>query len=252
LSQNPDYALILACHKKYFDVLNFYRGYSDRITGFYAYEGYDETWPAQKDIDFFNDKKVDTVFNAMAQHKDYYWAKNRHQAIECGDMFDIKVVDPQIRLPFPAKRTQNKNYIALSLFPNNGEGMKSISVEKANQIVAYCKSKGYEVLQLNRAPEVMLQGVIRTNTDFYSAALQMLGCRMLIVGDTAMSWIASAFEIPVVGLYALDYYPFCSSSKNWNPINKNALYLEAPRAEDIPNDQIFKAIDAVLDRTTHV
>lgn len=246
LAKNPDYNLILACNKKYFDILKLYEGYSPRLIGFYAYEGYNEVWPTRNDVNFFNEQNVDLIFNAMAQHKDFYWPLQKHQVIECGNMFDLEVTDPQIRLPMPQDVVEKQNYIAMSLFPNDGEGIKSISLAKANAIAAYCRSKELPVVQLNRASEPAIKGAIRINTDFYNAAVQMLGCRLLIVGDTAMSWVASAYDIPTVGLYAIDYYPYCITSKNWNPINKKAIYLEARRAEEIPNEEIFRAIDRQL------
>lgn len=244
--ENPEYNLILACNKKYYGALEFYRGYSERIVGLHAYEGYDESWPAKEDIDYLNEKKVDLLFNAMAQHKDYYWPKYRHQTIECGNMFDIAVADTHIHLPAPPQLIENKRYIALSLFPNNAVGDKAVSREKANAIAAYCRSKGFAVMQINGPKEPLLDGALQTDTDFYRAGVAMLGCRMLITGDTAMSWLASAFDMPTVGLYALEYYPFCETSKNWNPINKNAIYLEAGKAEEISNEEIFKAIDEQL------
>ena len=246
LAQNPDYNLILACNKKYVDVLKFYQGYSDQIVDLYAYEGYDETWPTEKDREFIREHNVDTVFNAMAQHKNPYWPLYHHQTVECGNMFDITVEDPQIRLPLPPNIPDNKKYMAISLFPNNGEGVKALSLQKITDIVVYCKAKGYNILQLNGLHEPKLEGATQTNADFYTAGVAMLGCRMLISCDSSMAWLASAYDFPTVGLYSLAYYPFANSSRMWNPINKNAVYLEDMRAEDIPNEHIFQKIDKLL------
>lgn len=246
LEQNPHFNLILACNQKYADVLSFYRGYSNRVIGFHAYEGYDDAWPTERDKDFIHHNHIDVVLNAMSAHKDPNWPLLRHQTIECGDMFDIKVTNPQIQLPMPKNIPDNKKYIAISLFPNNGEGVKTFSLEKVNAIISYCKMKGYEVLQLNGPQEPILEGTTQTNTDFYTAGVAMLGCKMLITGDSAMSWLASAFNMPTVGLYSLAYYPFCSSSRNWNPLNKNAIYLEDYLAENISNELIYQQIDKTL------
>lgn len=248
LRQYPDHELILACAEKYSGVLKFYQGYSDRIVGFYAYEGYGDNWPTQRDQQFMREHNVDVVANAMSAHKNPKWPLFRHQTIECGEMFDIKVEDPQIRLPIPPNIPNNKHRIAIALFPNDGVGVKTFSLEKVDAIVQHCISRGYEVLQINGPVEPRVPSATQTDTDFYSAGVAMLGCRMLITGDTAMSWLASAFDMPVVGLYSLAYYPFCTSSTTWNPVNRNAVYLEHYLAQDIQNELIFNAIDEVLAR----
>jgi hypothetical protein len=246
LDQNPEYNLVLAAYEKFAVTLNFYNNYSNRIVGFYRYNKYNATPTPEERDSFMRDRKIDLFFSNMPFHKDFEWPKIRHQVIEFGHMYDIKVTDPQIRLPKPPNVPNFEKFIAVSLFPNNGEGVKSISFAKGQTIVDYCRSKGFGVLQLNRQPEPEFAGVARSNTDFYNAGVQMLGCRALIVGDTAMSWLASAFDIPTLGLYSVSYYPYCTTSKNWQPVNKNAIYLEAPNAEDIPNELIFQKIDELL------
>lgn len=246
LAQNPDFNLVLLAYKKYADVLNFYERYSDRIIGFYKDEYYNRLPKEEEAREFMRLKNIDLLFSPMPAHKDPQWPLYRHQTIECGDMFDIKVEDPKIRLPLPPHVPENKKSVAISLFPNNGEGVKALSPQKIGKIIAYVKQKGYSALQLNGPDEPVLEGAAQTNTSFYRAGTAMLGCKMLITGDTAMSWLASAFDFPVLGLYSISYYPFCDTSKNWNPINKNAVYLEAPKAEDIPDELIFRKIDELL------
>ena len=61
-----------------------------------------------------------------------------------------------------------------------------------------------------------------------------------------MSWAASGFQHPTVGLYAWGYNPVAGTSKNWQPTNPNAVYLESKRASDIkPRDIIETVVKSV-------
>ena len=66
---------------------------------------------------------------------------------------------------------------------------------------------------------------------------------MLITGDTGMSWVASAFNQNVIGLYAKKYNFNASTSANWQPTNSKAIYLERDNVNEIPIAEIINAID---------
>ncbi len=75
----------------------------------------------------------------------------------------------------------------------------------------------------------------------------MLGCTFVITLDGGLCWTASAYNFPTLGLMGF-HYDGLNSSKLYQPINKNGHYLEAPRAEDIPNELIFSKIDEMIEK----
>ena len=60
--------------------------------------------------------------------------------------------------------------------------------------------------------------------------------------DTGMAWVASGYQHPTVGLYAWGYNPVAGTSKNWQPTNPNADYLEAHSVNKISKQDIVAAI----------
>ena len=61
-----------------------------------------------------------------------------------------------------------------------------------------------------------------------------------------MSWAASGFKHPTVGLYAWGYNPVSGTSKNWQPTNPNAVYLESHSACEIQPKQIIERVVDIL------
>jgi ADP-heptose:LPS heptosyltransferase len=66
----------------------------------------------------------------------------------------------------------------------------------------------------------------------------MLACDALITVDTAMAWISSGYSFPTLGLYGYEYYPMAQTSKNWQPVNPNAVYVESGKVSDIIVERI--------------
>lgn len=246
LEQNPNYNLILACHKKYAETQRLYKNYSKRIIGFHQWEGYDSTFPTENDRKFILDNKFDKVFNPMSRHVYKDWPLYLHQTQAFGAMFGVRIDDIQIKLPPVFYAPHLKHCIAISLFPNGGRGVKALDIDKITKIAEYCNKLGYKVLHLGGQNEPDIKGAIKTNTSWFESVKIMLGCHLLITGDTGMSWVASGYNFPTLGLYSIDYYPICSTSLNWQPKNINSIYLEDRRANNIDNDKIFDSINKLL------
>ena len=101
---------------------------------------------------------------------------------------------------------------------------------------------GYKAVHLNGPGEPDIEGSIKSNCSWIDSAALIAKSEMLITADTGMSWVASAFSHPTVGLYAWGYNPVCETSKNWQPTNKNASYLESYNARDIKAKEIVAEI----------
>ena len=61
-----------------------------------------------------------------------------------------------------------------------------------------------------------------------------------------MSWIASAYKVPTLGMYAYKYHPGSHTSKNWQPVNPNAKYIEADILENISNEEVISILETII------
>ena len=61
-----------------------------------------------------------------------------------------------------------------------------------------------------------------------------------------MAWIASGYSFPTFGIYAYNYYPHVTTSKNWQPINPNAKYIEKDKISNITLDLVSEEIDKMI------
>jgi hypothetical protein len=94
----------------------------------------------------------------------------------------------------------------------------------------YCKlieMMGYTPIQLGLSsdPQLCEQRFVGT---FFDTVKVALGCKMVVTVDSALAWIMSGYSHPTIGLYSSGYYAGATSATNWQPINPNAIYLEAP------------------------
>ena len=248
LETHRDAEFIFGCSKQYEDVLPLFHGYHPRVVGYRAWESY-PPYPeffTQGDREYVERMGFDKMYIHSPEHTPK-WAERVHQVVEQGVMVGVEVEDPEIRLERHIEVPKRPTTIAMSLFPNNGKGTKQIGIERVREIVSFVGSLGYEVLHLNGPGEPDIDGAQKTNVSFSDAVIAMLGTTLLVTGDTGMSWAASAYDHPTVGLYSIDYWQYCQSSVNWQPINENAVYLEARRAAEIPLHGIFVAIRGRLE-----
>ena len=101
---------------------------------------------------------------------------------------------------------------------------------------------GYKAIHLNGPDEPDIPGSVKLNKDWLTSVAVVTRSKLLITGDTGMSWAASGFQHPTVGMYAWGYNPVAETSKNWQPINPNAIYLEAKTTKEIKPKKIIQAV----------
>lgn len=242
--QNPDSHLTLGIAEKYSSIAPLFRGHK-YFDALHIWKGYND-WPNKDDELHLALKRYDKVFDAMPQHTDPFWYLQRHQTAELCMMHgltppkNLQVDLTEIKgAAFAASKT-----IALSLFGETRGGDKNVTEEQAKQIVELVKKMGYNPMQLGvQAHPKICDGFL--DVSFESSVIFMRMSKMLITVDTAMSWIASGYSHPTIGLYCSSYYPMATTSKNWQPVNPNAIYLESPKVSDIILDRIETSIKSL-------
>ena len=242
IQDNPKTKIVLGCHEKYSDILDLYQGYHENIVSFKSWQGY-KNWPSNEDLKYIMEQNFDKVFCAQPKHDTIDWVKERHITQESGFMQGISVVDTQIKLPVPNDIIKSEKTVCISLFPSwPTPTIKAFSYEHVCNIVKIINKLGYKVLHLNGPDEPDVPNTTKINGSFKDSVRYLLGSDLLVTCDTAMSWVASAFQHPTVGFWAINANPYSGVSKNWQPVNPNATYLEAPVAMMIEKRDIVKAL----------
>jgi len=213
------------------------------------------------DIDkkWIKSQDFDLVFNPMQDHNHSDpWFLKRHQAAEI--CFMHRLADEKECEKFDNKLYLNKwfdiipfttKYIAFAPFPGfyNKNNDKTLTIEKAQKIVYYLINLGFGVLQVGGLDELKLCQTLKIDrSDYFTSVKDMLACRFLICGDSGINWVASAYEFPTIGLYSNKYYGD-KFIKNIQPINQNAEYLDTDNVNNIPDKEIFAAIDKMIEKT---
>lgn len=245
-SIHPDAHFTFAIGSKYHDFRQFVDNHP-LIDDVHVWEAY-ENWPSDNDKKFLEDGKFDLVFPVNNQHTRWDWYNHWHQTEEVCRIYGLPVpINLRVNLgPYDGHVFGNgfKPYVCIAA--NSSMSDKSIPQSLIDGIIAYVNSKGFDVYHLGARCEAPLPGAKKLNLALYGSASVLLGSRLLICGDTGMNWIASGYRHKVVGLYGYGHYPFASTSKNWQPINESAIYLERRVVEDIPLDEVIDAIDKQL------
>ena len=250
----PDSSFTLGINKLYEDMkpLFYNHPYIDDIV---IWENYDN-WPSVNDVR--KAYEYNLILNPMPQHPNSHCWYNlvKHQTEASCIMNGLtppKDLSCHLNKYF-GPIDKFKDYIAIS--PFTAWERKNISLQKWQSIINYIDSKGFQVLELDapRAPERgWFNRTFYPNSPIYSwppwdyfySVKAMLSCKFLICLDGGLSWVASAYKFPVLGLYGY-HYDGLISPKVYEPINPDAIYLEAGKAEDIPNELIFKKIDEMI------
>ena len=242
ISDNPETKIVLGCHSKYFPALQLFNNYHENIIELKSWEGYNN-WPTESDQQYINEQSFDHMFNPMPQHTKKDWAATLHQTEESGLMQGISIKDTQIRLPKPEQIVKHDKTVAIALFPNwpNG-GIKSFSFESVSNIVKVINKMGFKTIHLNGPNEPDIPNARKINGSYVDSIRNLLGTDLLVTCDTGMSWVASAFQHPTVGFYAWGYNPVAGTSKNWQPTNPNAEYLEAYSVREMKKKDIISVI----------
>lgn len=248
--QYPDWKLTFAVGKPYEEILPLFQENPD-IDDFHVWSGY-EPWPSEEDQKFLNERNYGYIFNPFPRHKREDWFNHvRNQTEEACLMNGlIPPEDLSIKLIkwWRTDALEYKNCVALALFPSYGKDYKSQNMDRAAAIAKYIRSKGYTPIQIGKyGSEPMILGAEQCNQKYFRAIHVLLSCKFLITGDTGLSWAASGYKFPTLGLYGYSegYYGL-KSPKVYQPINPNAVYLESKNPNDIPLETIYEQIDLFL------
>ena len=240
--KNPETKIVLGCHKNYFSILELYRDYHENIIEFKSWDGYNN-WPTETDQRYINIQGFDYMFNPMPRFKNRNWAKHFHQVEKAAMAQGMKISNTQINLPKPERIVEYESTVAISLFPNWPiGGIKSFSYDWVCNIVKVINKMGFKVIHLNGPDEPDVPNAKKINGTYLDSVRNLLGTELLVTCDTGMSWVASAYQHPTVGFYAWGYNPVAGTSKNWQPTNPNADYIEAYKASDLSRAEIIKII----------
>jgi ADP-heptose:LPS heptosyltransferase len=251
----PSSQYIYGISKKYWEIEPLFRNhpYIDKVI---QWEGYDN-WPTNYDMNLIGYIKPDIFLNPMSRHpNDHSWPLLVNHQTEAAAIMQgfSPPKDLSCYLEKWFEIPSCKDYIAIS--PFTAWSKKNISNEKWQVIINYIvKERGFNVLQLGRHDEFQFKDTFFPNSPCYSwphwtyfeSVKKMLGCSFLICLDGSFNWVSSAYKFPVLSLLGYSYNNL-QSTKLYQPINPNGHYLEAPRAEDIPNELIFQKIDEMIEK----
>jgi ADP-heptose:LPS heptosyltransferase len=241
---HPNSNLTFAVSKKYEAILPFLFN-NPSIDSYHVWDGYDNGWPSGQDSLFAN--QYDGVYHPMATHREDDWYLRRHQTEEVCDMFNLgQPESTQIILNRYFSTLKGDKYVAICPFATTRGSEKSLSINKVLEIESSLEKLGLTAVQVmgENDPQVCRKYI---KTYFFQAIKEISGFKMAICVDTATSWILSGYSHPVVGLYTPSYYHGAKSSKNWQPTNKNAIYLEhETQVNDINTDKIIESVKLIL------
>lgn len=191
------------------------------------------------------------VFNPMQDHPDQRWFMHRCQPLEVAHMHGLEIpADETGKLHlnrwFEPTRDLSKT-VALQAFAGSYDpsNKKQLSPKRAQEVVDLICARGYEVLQLGLRSEHRLDNVTFIDRDFFGMVKDILGCRALVTTDSGPAWAASCYDHPTLGLYSHAYYGENRVSAI-QPLNPNAIYLNAANVNEIPLDVIGAALTSLL------
>ena len=260
IQMNPNTEIVMGAYEKYFEILELYKNYHPQVVDFIKWEKYltrkekdgSGGWPGENDKKIIESMNFDKMYDVSPMHdeKEFDWVLRRHIVTELGNMYDIKVDDIKIRLNKPEYKHNIKKSVAISLLPSDWKwrGIKSISENKINIIVAFIKNNDYDVYHLAGPGEPDIKNTIKIQGTYMDSVKTLLSTEFLVTCDTGMAWAASAYDHHTIGLFGWGTNPFAGTSKNWMPVNPNADYLESYKAEDINIYSILDKINKKLKR----
>ena len=242
----PDSHFTLGINKMYEDMESLFK-FHPYIDNTCIWEAYDN-WPSQKDVIYLRENKFDIVLHPMPQHpNDHCWFNLVNNLTESACIMN-GFSPPKDLSCVLTKYFELKSGFedSVCISPFTAWEKKNISVSKWQEIVSYLRNKNIRVIQLGAASEPEISGAEKqSGLNYFESTRLMLSSRLLICLDGGMSWVASAYKHPVVGLYG-SHYEKLFSPKLCEPLNPKARYLEAANAEDIDNDLIFTTLNDAL------
>ena len=244
IAENPDTKIVLGCTERYSGILPLYENYHDNIIEFKAWEGYDG-WPTEKDREYIEDQNFDAMYpSQIPTHDQPDWARYRHITEETALMLGVEAKTTNIEFKMPKDVVREPKTAAVHLFSSKWPGgARSVNIGKQNTIVKYLISKGYKVYQLSGPNQPHIKNTTFVRGTYFESCKKMLSTDFLITCDSGMPWVASAYNHPMIGLYTAMYNPIIGTTKNWQPVNPNAVYLESYSANSIDTETILIEID---------
>jgi len=250
IEENPETKIVFAVSEKYKDILPLFENYHENIIELKAFEGY-EKWPSEKDLQYIREQNFDAMFPPdIPVHEQDDWPKYRHIVEETALIIGLEAKDRKINLPFPSKITKEPKTASIHMFSSKWpKGIRSINIKKQEAIVKYLKKKGYsKIYQISSPDQPHIKGTIfPKGGTYYEACLKVLSTEIFVSCDSGMPWFTSAFDHPSVVLFSSGYNQLVKTTRNWWPANSKAIYLEEYTADQIPMEQIYEAVDKIIE-----
>lgn len=243
--QWPDCHLTFGIGKPFADMAPLFKKHP-HIDAIHIWEGYDPLTEADKK--YLNKENFDHVFNPMPQHKSTNWFNEVScQTEEVCRMHGLEVPEDlscHLEKWFEPVGIGRKT---VCINPWTAHKPKDMTKERWEDICLFLRKKGYDVAQLSGPNELSITGAWRPSIgkSYFDSVNTLLSSKLLISLDGGMAWTCSAYKHPMLGLYGI-HYQGQVSSKSYQPINHNALYLEGQHANDIPLELIFEKINLML------
>ena len=182
------------------------------------------------------------------EHEIADWANYRHITTETALIMGLTSDDTDIKLNRPQGIEIEKKTVSVHLYSSKWPyGVRSVDMKKQQLIVDYLIGKGYKVYQISLPSQPLINGAIMKRGTYYDACINVLKTEFLVSCDSGMPWVASAYNHPTLALFSSAYNPLVNTTKNWHPINPNAIYLESQLANDIEMIDIYNSIDTIID-----
>jgi ADP-heptose:LPS heptosyltransferase len=198
------------------------------IDAIHCWSGYDN-WPDENDIDHISTAKYDLFCPPFPEHTSDSWYNHMHYIHETCMMLGLPApVDTQITLGYQSTVVRrSENTITLSLYSLGHQEHKTLDRALVIQLCRWIKDRGLTPLLVGGGdPEIPGAELIGPKLTLQQAVDRIVAAKAHVTVDTALSWIASAYQVPTVGLYAINY-PDMSLPRvvSHNPTNPHAIYL---------------------------
>lgn len=242
----PEAQLFMTVNNKYQNIIPLFYN-QPNIDGFFITDGYDN-FPTDLDKHNANAMQFDIFFNPMAPHLDGNdWFLRRHQVKDVAFSYNLPECSDKINLvKYWNDEPKLEKTVAICPFGGYGAKHKSMTNDQIYGLIDYFKAEGYDIIQLCNETNKQnhFSKIKNSNTSFIDSVKLLHRCEFLVTVDTAMCWIASAYNIPTVALYSHEYYTE-NYVKNIQPVNPNAKYLSENHISEINLDKTIESIKLI-------
>lgn len=251
LHKKYNYAIDLPIHKQFADMAPLFLNHTS-VNSVFITDEY-EKFPNEKDQRAMFNRGYTHIANPMQPHARDDWHQHMHQVDAVlydytGGQETLPEDEKQINLFqwFDAPKWDKiVTFAPFAGYAYNKYNEKMLTEDKANKICDYIVGKGYDICQLGGHDEPKLRNAFFPKNSYFDSVRMVLGSDLLIHADTGIGWVCSGYKHKQLGLYSHAYYSK-ECVKNIQPVNPNSMYLDAPNVNDIPDEEIFEAIDNIL------